>query len=1263
MALGRLSLLWGLHWAGCVLVVAARETIWLDLSCSPGQTHTVLLPDQEAILHCEVGSREVPYNVTWKKDGVQLNSDEALRVLRNGSLLISQMERDNIEGRYSCAAQDSVGIVTGRSHTVRLASLPSFHQQPESQTVMLNSMARFECGFSGFPPPEVTWQKDQAPVPAESRFLTLPTGVLQISGVQEKDEGFYRCMATNILNSSYSSEAHLSVEQDASVYTLAEELTITRAPQNITVEEGHSAIMECMAKGNIVPLVSWIREDGKPISSDVKLLGETNLLVPQAQPPHAGVYVCRANKPHTRHFITATAQLHILVHPIITQPPETITRARAGTARFVCRAEGEPEPTIHWLKNGQPLLSNGRVRIQPRGSLVITQLALEDVGYYQCLAENSVGSACATAKLYVTVQDGLPGPPQAVKAVTVSSRSVTVGWEQPESNWERVIGFSLHYTKTGGSDNMEYQFAVNNDTTELYVRDLEPGTKYTFYVVAYSQQGASSASPPVVIKTLDEVPAAAPSLNLHNHSPSQLHVSWQPLLPELSNGQIIKYRIEYGTQKDDDFSSVEVLGNETQAILMPVQLNSLYKVRISASTAAGYGLPSHWVLHRTPDRDNQTQAPSQMQLKVTPRTDSLSLSWELPYGEFPVSSFRLYYRLICPALAFGGSCQQQGERWDGTPIKLKKKRRQYEITQLMPGQLYQVKLVALNKNQEGQTVTWKGRTKQISSIAQVPPAQRIPPFPPSHIEVEPNGSTSVWVRWRRPAFITSKIVNYTVRCGPWGATNASLMTYHGSASEEILVAGLKPYTKYEFQVRSNGVFVDGPYSDIVEKMTLPDRPSSPPADLVLQPLSQFSVQLHWRPPVESNGIIAQYLIMYTTNSSHPDEMWTFLTREGNIFSTEVQGLQSGAKYYFKMGAKTVSGWGPYTSALVVETLPPTPSADVLDMNSVTGIIVGVCLCLLCLLLCMCASFQQGKQRDSSDIGSRSSRVPTSYQRARQGSCSQGHGQDSHELETLMPSQQEDTPSLPVPEATNLIVGQSVVTASQPEEKNPLKMKPSWNGSVTQNWANHITSYTESITGDLSSAANGPANPLSSGGIRMTLNDFSYEPLKVDIGRSHRNTSQNQVEADVIVHSDFSASERSGHCAGLDSEEEEEDLSLDQDRSINGTLNTDPSPQVQPLTAEQRQDLSEEELIPVTTEIQTDATDLKNQLLLNGFHKSVDSQDLQPTESSVLSVECGDSLADDVSVVLKAQQDLALSNTHASVHPSSPDRQCTDSMNG
>lgn len=41
---------------------------------------------------------------------------------------------------------------------------------------------------------------------------------------------------------------------------LPDELTITRAPQNLTVAAGQSAVMECIAEGNVTPVVSWSRQ-------------------------------------------------------------------------------------------------------------------------------------------------------------------------------------------------------------------------------------------------------------------------------------------------------------------------------------------------------------------------------------------------------------------------------------------------------------------------------------------------------------------------------------------------------------------------------------------------------------------------------------------------------------------------------------------------------------------------------------------------------------------------------------------------------------------------------------------------------------------------------------------------------------------------------------------------------------------------------------------------------------------------------------------
>ena len=62
-----------------------------------------------------------------------------------------------------------------------------------------------------------------------------------------------------------------------------------------------------------------------------------------------------------------------------------------------------------------------------------------------------------------------------------------------------------------------------------------------------------------------------------------------------------------------------------------------------------------------------------------------------------------------------------------------------------------------------------------------------------------------------------------------GPESPSCISYLGSSGEDILIGGLKPFTKYEFAVQSHGVDMDGPFGSVVERSTLPDRewPLSP----------------------------------------------------------------------------------------------------------------------------------------------------------------------------------------------------------------------------------------------------------------------------------------------------------------------------------------------------------------------------------------------------------------------------------------------------
>lgn len=149
---------------------------------------------------------------------------------------------------------------------------------------------------------------------------------------------------------------------------------------------------------------------------------------------------------------------------------------------------------------------------------------------------------------------------------------------------------------------------------------------------------------------------------------------------------------------------------------------------------------------------------------------------------------------------------------------------------------------------------------------------------------------------------------------------------------------------------------------------------------------------------------------------------------------------------------------------------------------------------------------------------------------------------------------------------------------------------------------------------------------------------------MEVGRNHRNPSQNQVEADVIVHSDFSASERSGRCAGLDSEEEEEEISLDNDKGPTQCLTPTSNPHTQLVETESECQDCNQPLVAISTEHTLNLSATKPPLLANGISRSGDSQDNQTVTGSPFTADGGDSCSEDLHQTSRAQQELPLSNT-------------------
>ncbi|XP_051512782.1 protogenin A-like [Myxocyprinus asiaticus] len=918
------------------------------------------------ILDCQVHG-EAPIGIRWLKNRVTLTESERVYLLTNGSLFISEVESrkdKSDEGFYQCLAQNKYGSILSQRAHLTIASISAFTQQPSSIMVTEGSVARFTCKIIATPPPIIIWEFNRVTLPlATERITVLPGGILQIQGVEPSDAGSYRCVATNIASRRRSTEAILSVTA-ASSPRIPQRPCIIAGPQNLTVATHSSALLECMATGNPRPLISWSRADHKSIDVyNTKVLGNGNLLISDVKPQHAGIYFCRATTPGTRNYTVAAANITVLAPPSLVEWPESVTRPRAGTARFVCVAEGFPSPQITWLKNGEPIHSNGRIKMY-NSKLVINQIIPEDDGIYQCQAENEQGSVLAMARLIVVMSDNRPSAPRNVCADTVSSSAILLAWERPMYNSDKVIAYSVHYMKAEGLNNEEYQIVIGNDTTRYIIDDLEAGRNYTFYIVAYMPMGASRMSDHVIQQTLEDVPLRAPELSLTSQSPSDIHVSWQPLSHKLSRGRVSAYRLSYRTSTEEAVSQLELSGHRTHHLLEGLQPDTTYLLRIAATTSVGWGEPSAWTSHRTP-KASRTKVPLAPELQLdTLNCTTIVVRWHLPVGSTTtgLQGYKLSYH--------------EESQPDGPLTQIPPQHRQHIIGGLDPRKKYHVKLLAYSFMGEGyqadQTISTPGCVSVRDRLVPPPP-------PPHHVYAHSNSSSSVFLHWARPAFTTGQMVNYTIRCNPVGLQNASLVLYLQTAAQNLLVSDLDPNTNYEFAVRLHVDQLSSPWSPVVYQTTLPEAPTRTPSGVKVTLIEGDTALVSWKPPDEPNIAVKHYTILYASRRAWAAGEWQILQKEGSVTMALLENLQSGQVYLVKVSASNQMGDGPFSPAVELTMRAEghisrshgfthaTVFSDGfyhLDQQSMTGIVVGVCIALTCIIICILILTCRSKTRKS-----------------------------------------------------------------------------------------------------------------------------------------------------------------------------------------------------------------------------------------------------------------------------------------------------------
>ncbi|XP_051764651.1 roundabout homolog 1 isoform X2 [Ctenopharyngodon idella] len=221
-------------------IAALRE----DFRVQPSDVEVVV--GEVAVMNCSPPVGHPEPNITWRKDGILINSSNEHYSELNGKLIIAPAQK-NDSGVYSCIASNIVGVRESQAARLSVLAKPMLLRKPEDVSVQLGESAQFFCKADGDPMPSVEWSRDQGRLP-NGRYLINPDHSLQIHYVTAQDMGRYTCTAENKLGVSVAS-AQLLVEDTGSIRLrdLHKELSALRVSlENVTVMSTASNMSQVM---------------------------------------------------------------------------------------------------------------------------------------------------------------------------------------------------------------------------------------------------------------------------------------------------------------------------------------------------------------------------------------------------------------------------------------------------------------------------------------------------------------------------------------------------------------------------------------------------------------------------------------------------------------------------------------------------------------------------------------------------------------------------------------------------------------------------------------------------------------------------------------------------------------------------------------------------------------------------------------------------------------------------------------------------------
>ncbi|XP_033375795.1 neurofascin isoform X21 [Parus major] len=952
----------------CLQHLISAIEVPLDLPQPPTITKQsikdyIVDPRDNIFIECEAKGNPVPI-FSWTRNGKFFNVAKDPKVSmrrRSGTLVIdfhSGGRPDDYEGEYQCFAKNDYGTALSSKIHLQVSKSPLWPKEKvDVIEVDEGAPLSLQCNPPpGLPEPVIFWMSSSMePIPQDKRVSQGHNGDLYFSNVLAQDAlTDYSCNArfhfTHTIQQKNPFTLKVKTKKSHNETSLGNSPAMYRA-RGITettpsfmypygtsssqmVLRGVDLLLECIASGVPAPDIMWFKKGGELPVGKTKLENFNKALrISNVSEEDSGEYFCLAS--NKMGSIRHTISVRVKAAPYWLDEPENLILAPGEDGRLVCRANGNPKPSIQWLVNGEPIEASppNPSREVAGDTIVFRDTQIGSSAVYQCNASNEHGYLLANA--FVSVLDVPPrilGPRNQLIKVIQNNRTRLdcpfFGSPIPTLRWFK-----------NGQGNMldggNYK-AHENGSLEMFMARKEDQGIYT--CVATNILGKAEAQVRLEVKDPtrivrgpeDQVVKRGTMPRLHcrvKHDPTlRLMVTWLKDDAPLHLGNRMK--------KEEDGLTIYGVTEKDQGDYTCVASTELDKDLAKAYLT---------VLER-PDR------PRDLELSDLAER-SVRLTW-IPGDDnnSPITDYIVQFEED----RFQPGVWHNHSRYPGSVNTA--------LLSLSPYVNYQFRVIAVN---------------DVGSSVPSLPSERYQTNG-ARPEVNPTGVQGAGTQ-KNNMEITWTPLNATQAYGPnlryivrWRRRDPRGSWYNETVRNARHVVWNTPiYVPYEIKVQAENDFGRAPEPDTYIGYSGEDLPSSPRYLRIRQPNLEL-INLEWDHPEHPNGIITGYTLRYQPFNGTRKGQTVVENLSPNQTRFTLQRSDPISRYRFVLRARTQVGEGEALaeeSPALLDEAYTKNQVDIATQGWFIGLMCAIALLVLILLIvCFIKRSRGGKYpvRDNKD---------------------------------------------------------------------------------------------------------------------------------------------------------------------------------------------------------------------------------------------------------------------------------------------------------